>query len=202
MLYVGLTGSIASGKSTVSSALAARGATLIDSDQLAREVVEPDSAGLAAIVERFGGEVLQHDGTLDRAAVRHRIFSDPAARDALNAIVHPAVRALRARRVEEARARGDRIVIADIPLLFELGLQQTFDAIIVVDASESIRRDRLVGTRGLGVAEAQAMINSQWPTERKRAGATWVIDNNGSLDDLSPQIASLWQALEARADTA
>jgi len=198
MLYVALTGNIASGKSTVARDLAARGATLIDSDQLARDVVAPGSPALEAIAERFGPEVITSDGTLDRTAMRHRVFGDPAAREALNAIVHPGVRQLRARRLKEARARGDGIVIADIPLLFELDMQRDFDAVILVDAEEAVRRERLVALRGLSEADAQAMIDAQMPSERKRGGATWVIDNNGSLEALTPQVEAVWQALVAR----
>jgi dephospho-CoA kinase len=198
MLYVGLTGSIASGKSTVSSALAARGATIIDSDQLSRDAVAPGSATLKAVAARFGESVLQADGALNRAALRQVVFNDTQAREDLNNLVHPAVRALREQRLAEARARGDRIVIADIPLLFELGMQNQFDAVIVVDATEAHRLERLMATRGLSPRDAQAMIDSQWPTERKRAGATWVIDNNGTPEDLAPQIDALWTALLQR----
>lgn len=199
MLYVALTGNIASGKSTVARDLAARGATLIDSDQLARDVVAPGSEALRAIVNRFGPEILKPDGSLDRAAMRQQVFSDTAAREALNAIVHPAVRRLRDQRVEKARQRGDHIVVADIPLLFELGLQAAFDAVILVDADETVRRDRLVHTRGLSGHEAQAMIDAQMPSALKREGATWVIDNNGPLEALAPQVEAVWQALTVRA---
>lgn len=199
MLYVALTGNIASGKSTVARDLVSRGATLIDADQLARDVVAPGSPALEAIAERFGPDVIRADGTLDRAAMRHRVFGDPAARDALNAIVHPGVRQLRARRLEEARARGDRIVIADIPLLFELDMQRDFDAVILVDADEAVRLGRLVTTRGLSETDAQAMIDAQMPSARKRAESTWIIDNNGALDALAPQLDALWRQLEARA---
>lgn len=199
MLYVALTGNIASGKSTVARDLAARGATLIDSDQLARDVVAKGRPALDAIVAQFGPAVLTADGTLDRAAMRQRVFGDPAARNALNAIVHPGVRQLRAQRLDEARARGDRIVVADIPLLFELGMQHDFDAVILVDADETVRRHRLVALRGLSETDAQAMIDAQMPSAQKRAEATWVIDNNGPLDALPPQLDTLWQDLEARA---
>jgi len=199
MLYVALTGNIASGKSTVARDLASRGATLIDSDQLARDVVAPGSPALVAIAERFGADVIRPDGTLDRAAMRQRVFGDEAARDALNAIVHPGVRQLRARRLDEARSRGDRIVIADIPLLFELDMQRNFDAVILVDADEAVRLERLMTLRGLSRTDAQAMIDAQMPSARKRAESTWIIDNNGTLDALPPQLDSLWRQLEARA---
>ncbi len=201
MLHLALTGNIASGKSTVAALLAARGATIIDADVLAREAVAPGTPGLEAVVDRFGNGVLAADGSLDRAALRVRVFHDPVARDALNAIVHPAVRRLRDDAVAAARARGDRIVISDIPLLFEVGLEHAFDGVILVDAPEGMRRDRLVRDRGLSAADAQAMIDAQWPAARKRAGATWVIDNVGDRDALGPRVDELWDEIEARAAT-
>lgn len=201
MLHLALTGNIASGKSTVAALLAARGATIIDADLLAREAVAPGTPGLEAVVDRFGDGVLAADGTLDRAALRARVFRDPVARDALNAIVHPAVRRLRDDAVAAARARGDRIVISDIPLLFEVGLEHAFDGVILVDAPEGMRLDRLVRDRGLAAAEAQAMIDAQWPSARKRAGATWVIDNVGDRAALGPRVDEVWGEIEARAAT-
>jgi len=198
MLHLALTGNIASGKSTVASMLAAHGATVIDADVLAREAVAPGTAGLEAVVERFGTQVLAADGTLDRAALRTRVFNDPVARDALNAIVHPAVRRLRDVAVAAARARDDRIVISDIPLLFEVGLEHAFDGVILVDAPEALRRERMVRDRGLTEAVAQAMIDAQWPSERKRAGATWIVENDGSREALTARVAALWGEIEAR----
>lgn len=200
MLHLALTGNIASGKSTVAALLAAHGATIIDADLLAREAVAPGSAGLAAVVRHFGEGVLAIDGTLDRAALRQRVFRDPAAREALNGIVHPAVRRLRDAAVAAAAARGDRIVISDIPLLFEVGLERAFDGIILVDAPESVRLARLVHDRGLGADEARAMIEAQWPSERKRAGATWIIENDGPLELLPPRVAAVWREIKAQAD--
>ncbi|GAB1342299.1 dephospho-CoA kinase [Gemmatimonas sp.] len=199
MLHLALTGNIASGKSTVAALLAARGATIIDADVLAREAVAPGTAGLEAVLERFGTRVLAPDGSLDRAALRQRVFHDPVARDALNAIVHPAVRRLRDTAVASAAARGDRIVISDIPLLFEVGLEHAFDGVILVDAPESVRLARLVHDRGLGEPEARAMIDAQWPAERKRAGATWIVENDGPREALPRQVDALWAEIEARA---
>lgn len=201
MLHLALTGNIASGKSTVAALLAARGATIIDADVLAREAVAPGTPGLEAVVDRFGDGVLAADGSLDRAALRARVFRDPVARDALNAIVHPAVRRLRDDAVAAARARGDRIVISDIPLLFEVGLEHAFDGVILVDAPEPVRLARLVHDRGLAAADAQAMIDAQWPSARKRAGATWVIDNVGDRAALGPRVDAVWGEIEARAAT-
>lgn len=197
MRHFGLTGNIASGKSAVASLLAAHGATIIDADVLAREVVAPGTPGFAAVLDHFGRVVLGADGTLDRARLRQRVFSDPAQRSALNAIVHPAVALLRDQRVAEARARGDRIVISDIPLLFEVGLEHAFDGVIVVDAPESVRLDRLMRDRGMAADDARAIMAAQWPSERKREGATWVIDNDGSRDQLAARVAGLWRTLNA-----
>ncbi|WP_353266746.1 dephospho-CoA kinase [Gemmatimonas sp.] len=197
-LHLALTGNIASGKSTVASLLAAHGATIVDADLLAREAVAPGTAGLDAVVERFGPQVLQADGTLDRAALRLRVFNDAAAREALNGIVHPAVRRLRDAAVQAAQARGDRVIISDIPLLFEVGLEHAFDGVIVVDAPPAERLARMMRDRGLSEADAQAMIDAQWPSERKRAGATWIVNNTGSRDALAAQVEALWQSITQR----
>lgn len=197
MLHLALTGNIASGKSTVAALLAAHGATIIDADLLARDAVRPGTAALEAIVDRFGPSVLQADGTLDRPALRRRVFGDPVARDALNAIVHPVVSRLRDAQLAEATRRGDAVVISDIPLLFEVGLEHAFDGVILVDAPEPERRERLQRDRGLSREEAQAMIDAQWPSSRKRPGATWVIDNDGPREQLPARVAELWQTIQA-----
>lgn len=197
MLHLALTGNIASGKSTVATMLAAHGATIIDADRLARDAVAVGTPGLEAIVERFGSRMLQADGALDRAVMRTLVFHDPVARDALNAIVHPAVGRLRAEAVRAAESRGDRLIISDIPLLFEVGLEHAFDGVILVDSPEPLRLQRMVRDRGLSPAEAQAMIDAQWPAERKRAGADWVIDNDGSLAELQGRVDALWEQLQA-----
>lgn len=201
MLHLALTGNIASGKSTVAVMLAAHGATIIDADQLAREAVAPGTPGLEAILERFGASVLTPDGSLDRAALRQRVFRDPVAREALNAIVHPAVRQLRDAAVASASARGDRIVISDIPLLFEVGLEHAFDGVILVDAPEAVRLARLVHDRGLTEADAQAMIDAQWSAVRKRAGSTWIVENDGTREALLERVNAVWAEIEKRATT-
>ncbi|WP_396203735.1 dephospho-CoA kinase [Gemmatimonas sp.] len=199
MVHFALTGNIAAGKSAVAALLARHGATIIDADVLAREAVAPGTPGLAAVVDRFGDGVLVADGSLDRAALRARVFRDPVARDALNAIVHPAVRRLRDEAVAAARTRGDRIVISDIPLLFEVGLEQAFDGVILVDAPEAVRLERLVRDRHLPPTDAHAMIAAQWPSARKRAGATWIIDNDGDRAALAARVEAVWEAIDARA---
>jgi dephospho-CoA kinase len=199
MLHLGLTGNIASGKSAVASLLARHGATIIDADVLAREVVAPGTRGFDAVVEHFGPQALRDDGTLDRAALRRQVFTDPSRRETLNAIVHPAVGRLRDLRVAEARARGDRVVISDIPLLFEVGLEHAFDGVLLVDAPEDERLRRLMADRGLPRAEALAMMAAQIPSAEKRARATWVIDNDGSREQLAGRVAELWRTFEGLA---
>jgi dephospho-CoA kinase len=199
MLIVGLTGNIASGKSAVAERLAAHGALIVDADLLAREAVEPGRPALAAIAHRWGPGVLRRDGSLDRAALRRIVFADPAERAALDAIVHPAVARLRTAAVETARRRGEPMVICDIPLLFEAGLEGTVDTIVLVDAPAATRRERLIRDRGLDTAEAEAMIAAQWPAERKRASADHVIENDGTLEELDAQVDALWKTLRAAA---
>ena len=148
MLLVGLTGNIASGKSTVARLLAERGATIIDADDLARRAVEPGSPALKAIVTRWGPQILLPDGALDRGALRHIVFNDPDALVALNRIVHPEVERLRAAAVAEARDRGDRIVVCDIPLLFEKKMVDEFNMVLLVDAPRSLRLERVVHRAG------------------------------------------------------
>ncbi len=169
MLLVALTGNIASGKSTVAQMLAERGATIIDADVLARRAVEPGTPAYQRIVERWGDAVLAPDGCIDRAALRGIVFSSPAELEQLNAIVHPEVERMRDRLVRDAFERGDRIVVCDIPLLFERHLGENFDRIILVDAARPVRLERLVNDRGLREPEAMDMIAAQMPAELKRA---------------------------------
>jgi dephospho-CoA kinase len=195
MLLVGLTGNIASGKSTVAQLLSERGATIIDADVLARRAVERGSAAFDAIVRRWGTSVLAPDGHLDRAAVRRVVFGNPRELEALNDIVHPEVERLRQQRTDEARARGDRVVVCDIPLLFEKKMVDRFERIILVDAPRPLRLERLVMDRGLRETEAMDMIAAQMPAELKRARADFVIDNAGTLTELEQRVAEVWAAL-------
>jgi len=194
-LHLALTGNIASGKSAVANQLRELGATVIDADQLAREAVLPGTAGFHAVVNEFGTGVVLSSGQLDRAAIRRRVFSDPQARNVLNGIVHPIVGRLRALRFAEASARGDQVVVSDIPLLFEVGLEHEFDGVLLVDAPASVRRERLIRDRDLSPADADAMIAAQWPSERKRALATWVIDNDGTREQLHSRVTRVWHAI-------
>jgi dephospho-CoA kinase len=196
MLLVGLTGNIASGKSTVARLLVEHGATLIDADVLAREAVRAGSPGYDAIVERWGSAVLQPDGALDRGALRRRVFDRPDELHELNAIVHPEVESKRAHLVAEALRRGDRVVVCDIPLLFENNLVDAFDRVILVDAPRPVRLERLVRDRDLRETEAMAMIAQQMPADLKRARADFVIDNDGTRQALAQRVDEVWHALD------
>lgn len=199
MLVVGLTGNIASGKSTVSAQLTGLGATIVDADLLAREAVRPGSRALPRIVARWGEEVLEPDGALDRSALRQRVFTDNAELEALNAIVHPEVERMRLERIAAARDAGACVVVCDIPLLFEAHLAEQFDAIVLVDAPRPLRLERLVMDRGLHETEAMGMIAAQMPAELKRARSDYVIDNGGDLDTLAARVEEVWQSLRAEA---
>ena len=201
MLLVGLTGNIASGKSTVAHLLSERGATIIDADILARRVVEVDTPAYREIVKRWGAEILAPDGTLDRAALRRRVFKDPVQLEELNRLTHPEVTRLRDRLVADARRRGDRMVICDIPLLFERHLADEFERIVLVDAPRPLRLERLVRERGLGETEAMDMIAAQMPAELKRARADFIIDNEGTLAALERRVDEVWSALDQEART-
>jgi dephospho-CoA kinase len=199
MLKVGLTGNIAAGKSSVARVWRALGATVIDADELARRVVDPGSPAFAAIAAEWGDQVVEPGGGLDRAALRHIVFSDPAARERLESIVHPAVAALREEEYADAVSRGERVVVADIPLLFEVGMADQFDVIVLVDAPEETRLARLVGDRGLDADEAARMVSAQMPATLKRARADVVIANVGSLADLERRAREVWEDLQRRA---
>jgi dephospho-CoA kinase len=199
MIRIGLTGNIASGKSEIAKMLADRGATVIDADLLAREAVQPETQALKDIIKRWGKDVLKKDGSLDRAALRQIVFADQSELDALNRIVHPGVTRLRDREIALARERGDPIVVCVIPLLFERNIVDEFDAIVLVDAPRPLRLERLVATRGMEATDAMNMIASQMPAELKRARADYVIENNGSLQDLERDVDALWSSLQRNA---
>jgi dephospho-CoA kinase len=200
MLLVGLTGNIASGKSTVAQLLSEHGATIIDADVLARRAVERGSPAFDAILRRWGTSVTAPDGHLDRAALRRTVFGNPKELEALNSIVHPEVEQLRDKRIAEARARGDRIVVCDIPLLFEKKMVDMFDKIVLVDAPRPLRLERLVHDRGLRETEAMNMIAAQMPAELKRARADFVIDNASTLTELERKVDDVWASLVAETE--
>lgn len=198
MLNVGLTGGIGAGKSAVARLLASYGAILIDADRIAREVVEPGTEGLAAVVAEFGPGVLAADGSLDRPKLGAIVFADEARRKALNAIVHPLV----GHRSQELRAAAgqDDIVVNDVPLLAENSLAPFYDFVIVVDVAPATQIDRLVRLRGMTEDEARARMAAQATREQRTAIADLVIDNDGPLAELEPQVRTAWQRLRELAE--
>jgi len=194
MLWVGLSGGIGSGKSTVARRLSELGAVLVDADQLAREVVEPGTDGLAEVVALFGEQVLDERGRLDRPAVARRVFGDEQARAQLNSVVHPRVAALTAERV--AAAPRDAVVVHDIPLLVEAGYAPDYHLVLIVDADEEVRVQRLVG-RGLEESDARARIRSQATRQQRVEAADVWLDNGGTVDELTARVDAVWQRLVA-----
>ncbi|MFD1657422.1 dephospho-CoA kinase [Streptomyces caeni] len=197
MLKVGLTGGIGAGKSEVSRLLVECGAVLIDADRIAREVVEPGTAGLAAVVAAFGEDVLAPDGSLDRPKLGSLVFSDPEKLAALNAIVHPLVGA-RSRELESAAAE-DAVVVHDVPLLTENGLAPLYDVVVVVDASPVTQLDRLVRLRGMTEQDARARMAAQATREKRLEIADIVIDNDVPLAQLERRVRDVWADLVRRA---
>ncbi|MFF4868999.1 dephospho-CoA kinase [Streptomyces sp. NPDC000961] len=197
MLKVGLTGGIGAGKSEVSRLFVSYGAVLIDADRIAREVVEPGTPGLAAVVEAFGEDVLTAEGVLDRPKLGSLVFSDPDRLATLNAIVHPLVGARSAEL--ESRAETGDVVVHDVPLLTENGLAPLYDLVVVVDASPETQLDRLVRLRGMEESEARARMAAQATRAQRLAVADLVIDNDGPLDELEPQVRKAWDELARRA---
>jgi dephospho-CoA kinase len=200
VLRAGLTGGIGSGKSEVSRRLAAHGAVIIDADVAARSVVAPGTAGLTRVAEAFGAEILGPDGTLDRGRLGAIVFRDPASRATLNAIIHPLVgewmRA--ADRAAVDAARGDVVIVHDVPLLAENRRAADFDLVIVVDVPPDLQLERLIGQRGMTPDQARARIAAQASREQRLAVADLVIDNSGSLDDLDRRVAEVWAELTRR----
>ncbi len=194
-MRVGLTGGIGSGKSTVSARLRELGATVLDYDQLARDVVEPGTPALAAIAERFGADVLHEDGTLDRPALGAVVFAEPAALRDLEAITHPAIRELAARR--EREAGPDAVVVHDNALLVDMGAHRAMDVVVVVDLPVETQVERLVTARGTTEADARARIAAQVPREQRLAVADHVLDNTGTPEQLRDAVDALWATLTA-----
>ena len=193
MKVIGLTGGIATGKSTVSRMLAAAGAHVVDADQLAREVVEPGQPAWEAIVEHFGRGILLADRRIDRERLGDMVFHDPAKKALLDRIVHPAVfdaMARRLARLEKEDPGG--VAILDIPLLFETGKERGLDEVVLVYAPEAVQRERLMRRNGLSFEAAEARINAQMPIEEKRRRAAVVIDNSGDLEATRKQVERLW----------
>lgn len=190
MLLLGLTGGIGSGKSTVSAELARRGAVVIDADQVVRELQSPGGNVLEAMVEHFGTEILQSDGTLNRQKVADIVFNDPEQLKALNAIVHPKVGEEIDSRIERER-ETDHIVILDVPLLVESKAYET-EGIIVVDTDPEIAVQRLVEFRGFKAEDARSRMKLQATREQRRAEAAWIVPNDGTQEELMSEIEKLW----------
>ncbi|MGN9839362.1 dephospho-CoA kinase [Nonomuraea sp. H19] len=199
MLKIGLTGGIGSGKSEVSKRLSARGAVVIDADKIAREVVEPGTAGLARVVAAFGDEVLRPDGSLNREKLGSIVFADSEKLATLNAIVHPLV----GERVAQLQgeAADDALVVYDVPLLAENKLAPMYDVVIVVDAADDVRIRRLAEHRGMAEADAKARIAAQASRQDRLAVADLVILNEGSLEELDARVGEVWDELVRRAAT-
>ncbi|NOJ93718.1 dephospho-CoA kinase [Corallococcus coralloides] len=196
MHVFGLTGGIASGKSTVSRMLRELGARVLDADVLAREVVEPGTPGLKRIDERFPG-VVGPDGRLDRVKLGAHIFANAEERAALNAIVHPEVRALFLQKLQALEAEGVTHAVYDVPLLIETGLHQAMEGVAVVWVPREVQKARLMTRDGLLADQAEARLAAQMPLDDKRAHATWVIDNSGTPEATRPQVEAVWRAMLA-----
>ena len=192
---VGLTGTVAAGKSMVAGNLAERGATVIDADELAREAVRPGSPAYARIREAFGRGVIGPDGTIDRSALREAAFADERARERLEEISHAGIRELRARRIGEAAAAGARVIVEEIPLLFEVGLEDDYDMIVVVDAPRKVREVRARESRGWTAEEFAAIDAAQLTASEKRRRADRVLDNRGDPGELDSAAGGLWREI-------
>lgn len=199
MLHVALTGNIASGKSTVLGWFSQWGATVIESDRLVKELERPGSPVWEQIRRRFGDSIISPGGELDRPALRELVFRDSRARADLNAIVHPAVRDRHRVLAAEAEARGDCVLVSDIPLLFETLDPASFDLIVLVDAPAELRKERLMARRGIDPEEADRMLAAQLPSEEKRYRSHIVLDNQGSLDQLQTAAWEAWREIRRRA---
>ncbi|TCZ75287.1 dephospho-CoA kinase [Paenibacillus albiflavus] len=195
-MFLGLTGGIACGKSTVANMLKARGAILIDADVIAREVVEPGQPGLLQLVQHFGREIILPDGRLDRKALGGIVFGDEAKRKELNNILHPSIRKeIRNRMEKYAISDPDKLIVVDIPLLYESGYDSMFEQIMVVYVPREIQLKRLIHRDGFTQAEAEARLNTQVPIEDKKNLADVLIDNSGSLDTTEAQIEAFWKGI-------
>jgi dephospho-CoA kinase len=198
-MRVGLTGGVASGKSTVTAILRELGAVVIDADQLARDVVEPGTPGLAAVVREFGDSILTDEGALDRPALGAIVFTNPDARRRLESILHPLIRA-RAAEIEDAAEPG-ALVVHDIPLLVETGQANQFDAVLVVDVPVETQVERLLRERGWSREDAEARVAAQADREERRAAASYVIDNTGTREDLRDRVTEVFAELVSTGST-
>lgn len=195
MRIIGLTGGIGSGKSTVATLFAERGAEVVDADTLAREAVAPGGEARTLILKRFGHDIVDNEGALDRKKLGRIVFNDDRARHDLNAIVHPRVAELAQARFQQAALRGVPLVIYDVPLLYENQLEGAFASVVVVDAPDDVRLRRLAERDGLTENEARSRMAAQWPLKEKAARADHVVDNGGTLEALRQQVFALHRTL-------
>lgn len=193
-MILGVTGNIASGKSSVCRELARRGAVVVDADQLAREVVEPGSPVLEQLVAAFGNDILKTDGSLDRHSLGNLVFADPAARERLNAIIHPAIAALSVKRLNELRGKAP-LVVYEAPLLYEVGAERRVDKVLMVTINPDVQRARLMARDKLDQAGAQQRIDAQMAQQDKISRADFVIDNSSTLEETRTQLDALWSQL-------
>lgn len=196
MFLIGLTGGIGSGKTTVATRLKALGARIVDADKIAREIVEPGEPALAELAEAFDG-VLNADGTLNRAELARQAFAAPEATEKLNSITHPRIRERTLERFAQARTDGVPVLVYDMPLLIENGEYKKMDHVLVVDAEDEIRIDRLVNSRGLDEEDARRRIAAQISREERLAAADSVVDNSGTRDQLLQQVDAFWEQVVA-----
>ena len=195
-LILGVTGNIASGKSTIAGGFAQLGAALLDADQLARDVVAPDSPVLQQLVEKFGSHILQPDGQLDRDRLGAIIFADPAARQELNRIMHPAIGQLAVERLQQLKHKPEiPLIVYEAPLLFEAGAEGRVDKVLVVKIDPLVQLHRLMQRDNIDEKAAQQKINAQMPQEEKLARADYVIDNSGTVEEALEQVDKLWAKL-------
>lgn len=201
MMVLGLTGGICSGKSTVAAMFARLGATVIDADQIAHELVEPDRPLFETVASAFGREIVGADGCIDRRKLGAIVFADPEARRRLEAILHPAIIEECERRIRQAGVSGAAVCLVDAALLIESGWHTRCDAVILVEASEAVQLDRLVASRGLSRDDAMLRIRSQMLQHEKRQYAHYVIENDGSLEETERQVKTVWEQLRVKASS-
>lgn len=197
MIVIGLTGGIASGKSTISAALAARGATIVDADKVGHEAYTPGSEGWQAVVDAFGKRIVSDSGEIDRKALGAIVFGDPAQRERLQAIIWPVMKRMMARTLDEFRAEGRKVVVVEAAVLLEAGWQDLVDQIWVVTVPVAIAEERLIARNGLTREQAQARIAVQLSNEERTREATVVIDNSGTLEQAEAEVGRRWDELVA-----
>ncbi|MEX2526651.1 MAG: dephospho-CoA kinase [Gemmatimonadota bacterium] len=195
MYIVGLTGNVAAGKSAVARIWREAGVPVVSADELAREAVAPGSSGLEAVVEEFGPHLILEDGTLDRPALRTRVFGDPEARRKLEEILHPRIQDLRDAWLDAQDEKGEPLVVAEIPLLYEVAAQGEVDGVVLVDAPEPLRLDRMMAHRGLTREESLQIMAAQMDPRAKRRQADWILENDGSLELLHQRAERLLESI-------